>query len=94
MITDHVLNGGAPGTVTITTGGDRTVLRMEAGAAQTVRLDPGYGVPYQPPSQPTNWMYALSVATTAGFIPLLEVPGATDTRFLGAMITVRPVYTP
>ena len=89
----EVLNGGAPNTVTITTGGDRTVLTMEAGAAQTVRLEPGYGVPYQPPSQPTNWMYAMSIATTAGFIPRLEVPGATDNRFLGAMITVRPVYT-
>ena len=88
----EVLNGGAPNTVTIATGGDRTVLRMEAGAAETVRLEPGYGVPYQPPSQPTNWMYALSIATTAGFTPVLEVPGATDARFLGAMITVRPVY--
>jgi hypothetical protein len=87
-----VLNGGAPNTVTISTGGDRTVLQMEPGAARTVRLEPGYGVPYQPPSQPTNWMYVMSVATTAGFIPRLEVPGATDHRFLGAMITVRPVY--
>ena len=87
-----VLNGGAPNTVTISTGGDRTVLQMEAGAAETVRLEPGDGVPYQPPSQPANWMYVMSVATTAGFIPLLEIPGATDHRFLGAMITVRPVY--
>jgi hypothetical protein len=87
-----VLNGGVPNSVTISTGGDRTVLQMEAGAAQTVRLEPGYGVPYQPPSQPTNWMYVMSVSTTGGFIPLLEVPGATDRRFLGAMITVRPVY--
>ncbi len=31
----------------------------------------------------------MSVATTAGFIPLLEVPGAADNRFLGAMITVQ-----
>jgi hypothetical protein len=87
-----VLNGGMPSSVTLTTGGDRTVLHLEAGAAQTVRLKPGYGVPYQPPSQPTNWMYALSITTTAGFIPLLEVPGATDNRLLGAMITIRPVY--
>jgi hypothetical protein len=35
----------------------------------------------------------MSISTTGGFIPLLEVPGATDHRFLGAMITVRPVYT-
>ena len=87
-----VLNGGVPNTITVSTGGDRTVLQMEAGAAQTVRLEPGYGVPYQPPSQPTNWMYVMSVTTTGGFIPLLEVPGATDRRFLGALITVRPVY--
>ena len=87
-----VLNGGVPNTITVSTGGDRTVLQMEAGAAQTVRLEPGYGVPYQPPAQPTNWMYVMSVTTTGGFIPLLEVPGATDRRFLGAMITVRPVY--
>ena len=88
-----VLNGGVPNTITISTGGDRTVLHMEAGAAQTVRLEPGYGVPYQPPSQPTNWMYVMSVTTTGGFIPLLEVPGATDHRFLGAMMTIRPVYS-
>jgi hypothetical protein len=87
-----VLNGGVPNRITISTGGDRTVLRMDAGAAQTVRLEPGHGVPYQPPSQPTSWMYVMSVATTGGFIPLLEVPGATDRRFLGAMITIRPVY--
>jgi hypothetical protein len=88
-----VLNGGVPNTITISTGGDRTVLEMEAGSAQTIRLDAGYGVPYQPPSQPANWMYVMSISTTGGFIPLLEVPGATDHRFLGAMITVRPVYT-
>ena len=87
-----VLNGGKPNSITITTGGDRQRLELEAGAARTVRLDPGYGVPYQPPSQPTNWMYTVSIATTEGFIPRLEVPGATDHRFLGAMITIRPVY--
>ena len=78
-----VLNGGMPGSITLTTGGDRKVLRMEAGAAQTVRLVSRHGVPYQAPSQPANWMYALSIRTTAGFIPLLEVPGATDKRLLG-----------
>ena len=31
-------------------------------------------VPYQALSQPTNWMYVCGRATTAGFIPLLEVP--------------------
>ena len=87
-----VLNGGMPGSITLTTGGDRKVLRMEAGAAQTVRLSPGAGVPYQAPSQPANWMYAISIRTTAGFIPLLEVPGATDKRLLGAMVTIRPIY--
>ena len=74
-----VLNGGAPNTVTISTGGDRTVLQMEAGAARTVRLEPGYGVPYQPPSQPTNWMYVMSVATTAGFIPGSRFPARQTT---------------
>jgi hypothetical protein len=88
-----VLNGAMPGSVTIRTGGDRRVLRMEPGATETMRLAPGGGVPYQPPAQPTNWMYWISIETSAGFVPFLVSPGATDSRFLGAMITIRPVYS-
>ena len=87
-----VLNGAAPGSVTIQTGGGSRVLRMESGASETVRLAPGYGVPYQPPSQPATWMYSLSIETNRGFVPIFIEPTAKDSRFLGAMITVRPVY--
>jgi hypothetical protein len=87
-----VLNGAAPGTVTIRTGGASRVMRMESGAAETIRLAPGYGVPYQPPSQPVTWMYSMSVETSSGFVPNFVEPTANDSRFLGAMITVRPVY--
>jgi hypothetical protein len=37
-------------------------------------------------------MYWLSIETTRGFVPNFIEPTAKDSRFLGAMITVRPVY--
>jgi len=37
-------------------------------------------------------MYSMSVETSSGFVPNFVEPTANDSRFLGAMITVRPVY--
>ena len=58
------------------------------------------GVPFRREIQPTSYLYNMSVTTTAGFVPFLEVPCAapgkcpsSDPRFLGAMIHVIPEYT-
>jgi hypothetical protein len=49
--------------------------------------------------QPTSYVYTMSVKTTNGFVPFLEVPCekpsacVSDSRYLGAMIHVVPEYT-
>jgi hypothetical protein len=65
-----------------------------------VSLDVPAGVPFRREIQPTSYLYNLSVETTAGFVPFLEVPceapgkcPSSDSRFLGAMIHVIPEYT-
>lgn len=89
----QALNGASPNRVTLDSGGDRRVLQLASGQQEIVRLRPDRGVPCQQGANPANWMYTLSVATTSGFVPFLEVPGTSDSRFLGAMITVVPAYS-
>jgi hypothetical protein len=50
--------------------------------------------------QPTSYLYAISISTTNGFVPFLDIPCETptncpssDARYLGAMIHLVPEYT-
>lgn len=78
--------------VTIRTGaGDSSrELGPQESAVIPVRMPNGF--PYKPvPGLPTNFLYLVSVSSTEGFIPLFS-SGGRDTRQLGAMLHVVPVY--
>jgi hypothetical protein len=99
-VTLEVRNGGAPNHVTVATDSESQTFAMEAGELRVVTLAMPAGVPFRREIQPTSYLYNLSVKTTAGFVPFLEVPceapgkcPSSDSRFLGAMIHIVPEYT-
>jgi hypothetical protein len=99
-LTVEVRNGGAANQVTLKTGSESQTFTMTPGELRVVPLAMPAGVPFRREVQPTSYLYNLSVSTTAGFVPFLEVPCNTprkcpsdDPRFLGAMIHIVPEYT-
>ena len=94
-----IRNGGAANRVTVSTGRETRTIDMSPGELQTIALAVRDGVPYRRDVQPTSYVYTMSVKTTNGFVPFLEVPCdkpaacASDSRYLGAMIHVVPEYT-
>jgi hypothetical protein len=91
-LTVEVQNGAREDRVTVSTGRESRTLVMQA--AEIVRLDMPVedGVPYHRQEQPTSFVYVVSIGTTSGFVPFLEAPGASDSRFLGARIRIIPSY--
>ena len=99
-LTLEVRNGGAQNRVTVATGSESQTFAMTPGELRVVTLAMSTGVPFRREIQPTSYLYNMSVQTTAGFVPFLEVPceapgkcPSSDPRFLGAMIHVIPEYT-
>jgi hypothetical protein len=99
-LTLEVRNGGAHNRVTVATGSESQTFGMTPGELRVVTLAMPAGVPFRRDIQPTSYLYSMSVTTTAGFVPFLEVPcdapgkcPSDDPRFLGAMIHVIPEYT-
>ena len=99
-LTVEVRNGGAPNRVTVATDSESQTFGMTPGELRVVSLAMPAGVPFRREIQPTSYLYNLSVTTTAGFVPFLEVPceapgkcPSSDSRFLGAMIHIIPEYT-
>ena len=67
-------------------------LDLPAGGTGSLRLPVGPELPYRAvPGQPTNYVYQLTLSSSAGFVPLFT-SGGRDSRFLGAMVRVTPVY--
>ena len=93
-LTVEITNGtAAPNRVTVRSGFHSETVELASGEVRTVELTPAPGVPYKPARFPTNFVYPLSITTTAGLAPFLEDPtGSTDSRYLGAMIRIVPVY--
>jgi hypothetical protein len=95
----EVRNGGSPNRVTVATGRESQSVELTPGEVKTVSLPLPAGVPFRREVQPTSYLYTLSVRTTNGFVPFLDIPCdkpehcASDSRFLGAMIHVIPEYT-
>jgi hypothetical protein len=84
--------GPKPNRVTIETPGESRTVELAANSQQTVVVEMGSGVPYRPdPRFPTNYVYAVSIESESGFIPLFEA-GLRDTRFLGVMVRLVPRY--
>jgi hypothetical protein len=94
-----IRNGGAANRVTVSTGRETRTIDMSPGELQTMALAVRDGVPYRRDVQPTSYVYTMSIKTTNGFVPFLEVPCdkpaacVSDSRYLGAMIHVVPEYT-
>ena len=96
-ITLDVRNGDAPNVITVSSGSESQSFQMTAGELRSVSLELPDGVPFRREVQPTSYLYDMSVTTTAGFVPFLQVPceapgkcPSSDPRFLGAMIHVIP----
>ncbi len=88
----EVTNGPKTNRVVISSGWRRVVLNLAPGEVRNVDFKPAGGVPYKPALYPTNYIYTFSVSTTAGFVPFLEESGSSDSRYLGALVKVTPVY--
>jgi hypothetical protein len=78
--------------VTIRTAAATQEVDVPANDRRSVVVEMGPGLPYKPyPENPTNYVYAISIANTAGFIPLFE-GGGRDNRFLGINVKLTPLY--
>lgn len=68
-------------------------LDLQPGEVRTVEITPAGGVPFKPSIYPTNYVYSISISTSAGSAPFLDTPGQTlDSRFLGARVRLIPRY--
>jgi hypothetical protein len=91
-LTLEITNGADSNRVVMSAGLRRLTLDLAPGEVRTVDFTPAGGVPYKPATYPTNYIYAFSVSTRTGFVPFLEESGSTDSRYLGALVRVTPVY--
>ncbi len=88
----HLETGPVPNRVTVRSDAETRVIDMAPSSQQSFVLEMPRGVPYQyDPEFPTNYTYDLSIESTTGFIPFF-LSGANDTRFLGVMVRLVPIY--
>jgi hypothetical protein len=92
-ISIQIVNGGVPNRVRVSGGFDGATLDMQPDESGLIRITPGGGVPFKPWVHPTNYVYTISISTTAGAAPFLETGGASlDSRYLGARVRLVPHY--
>jgi hypothetical protein len=91
-LTVEVENGADPATVTVSTGAETRTLQMKSAEKARFDLAVKRGLPYTRDENPTSYLYPVSIRTGAGFVPFLEVPGNSDSRFLGARVRLVPEY--
>jgi hypothetical protein len=84
--------GPKPNVVTIRTAAGTSTVEVPANDRRSVTVEMGPGLPYKPyPEHPTNYVYAISIESATGFIPLFET-GGRDNRFLGIYVRLAPLY--
>jgi hypothetical protein len=88
----EVTNGHVSNEVRVSTRADGESFSLAPGEVRALELDAGAGVPYKPAQYPTNYVYAVSVSAEAGFVPFLEDQKSPDSRYLGVMVRLVPVY--
>jgi hypothetical protein len=88
----EVQNGGDPGRVSVSTGAESRTLTMKSAEIARFTLAMPGGVPYHRDENPTSYLYVVSFRTTAGFVPFLDAPPSSDSRFLGAHVRLVPHY--
>jgi hypothetical protein len=91
-LTIEVTNADLPNRVVLTAGPNRVRLDLAPGEVRSIELAAGPGVPYKPNIYPTNYVYVMSVSTSTGSVPFLQDSNNPDSRYLGAMVKVVPVY--
>lgn len=85
-------SGPVPTTVRARSAIDDKSVTIPASSQATIVLEMGGGLPYKKdPESPTNYVYALSIESSSGFIPLFQT-GSRDSRFLGAYVRLVPLY--
>ena len=78
--------------VRVATGAETRVVDMPASSQQSFVLEMPRGFRTGPtPRFPTNYVYAVSIHSESGFIPFFQT-GANDTRYLGVMVRLVPIY--
>ncbi|MBI1872871.1 MAG: DUF2029 domain-containing protein [Acidobacteria bacterium] len=78
--------------VTMRSAAEYQEVALAGRATGVVRLRMGAGVPYRPyPGQPTTYAYLLSIGCDAGFVPLFS-SASRDSRYLGVLVRIVPVY--
>jgi hypothetical protein len=88
----HLETGPLANRVTVTSDAETRVVDMAASSQQSFVLEMPRGLPYQyNPEFPTNYTYNLSIESESGFIPFFQT-GANDTRYLGVMVRLVPIY--
>ncbi len=84
--------GPKPNRVVIRTAAGEVAVDVPAHDQRSVVVAMGEGLPYKPyPENPTNYVYAISIESATGFIPLFET-GGRDNRFLGVFVRMTPLY--
>ncbi len=84
--------GPVPTRVRVRTAIDDQSVDIPVSSQATVVVEMGAGLPYKPyPDNPTNYVYALSIESNSGFIPLFQT-GSRDSRFLGVFVRLVPLY--
>ena len=92
-LTVEITNGAVPNRVRVGGLFGGTTVDLQPGEVQTIGVKPGGGVPFKPSVYPTNYVYTLSIQTSAGSTPFLDSPGQTsDSRHLGARVRLVPHY--
>ena len=91
-LTVELQNGGAAGRVSVSTGAEARTLTMKSAEVARFTLAMPQGVPYHRDENPTSYLYLVSFRTTAGFVPFLDAPPSSDSRFLGAHVRLVPQY--
>jgi len=63
-------------------------------SAEKARVDLAVtnGLPYTRDENPTSYLYPVSIRAGAGFVPFLDAPPSSDSRFLGARVRLVPEY--
>lgn len=91
-VTVQVRSGDVANRVTVSTGADSSSVDLEPGSDATLTVRMPAGMPYRKdPDQPTSYVYWLSIRSSTGFTPIFS-SGSRDSRFLGAMVRIVPVY--
>ena len=92
-LTVQISNGAVANRIRVSDGLGWQTVDLAPREDRVLEVTPRGGVPFKPSIYPTNYVYSVSISTTAGSSPFLDAPGeSSDSRFLGAMVRLVPLY--